>query len=78
MGVEKVAAFIIGGAIGLFILYSLYPGILGTYETLENGTVSGGSTSYFDAAPAGTEAIIGATLVVFSALVLWVMWNELN
>lgn len=67
MGVEKVAAFVIGGAIALYILYSLYPSIIDLFNQID-----------FTNAPAGTEPIIGATLVVFTALVLWVMWNEMG
>lgn len=67
MGAEKVAGFVIGGAIALYILYSLLPSV---FELFGDMT--------FDDAPTGAEPIVGATVVVFVALVLWVMWQEMS
>lgn len=80
MAVKKVAAFVIGGAIALYILFSLLPS---TFELYGNLTESGGynstsGQSYFDVAPTGTEGIVGASLIVFVSLVLFVMYNEMS
>ena len=64
-GAAKVAWFVISGAIALYILYSLLPSIFTLF----------GNISFADA-PTGAEPIVGATVVVFVALVLWLMWKE--
>ena len=66
-GAAKVAGFVIGGAISLYILYSLLPSIFELFGDIE-----------FADAPTGAEPIVGATVVVFVALVLWVMWQEMS
>ena len=66
-GAAKVAGFVISGAIALYILYSLLPSIFDLF-----GNIS------FTNAPTGAEPIVGATVVVFVALVLWVMWQEMS
>lgn len=66
MGVKKVAAFVIAGSIALYILYSLLPSIFSLYAGID-----------FTNAPTGSEPIVGATITIFVALVLWTMWNEM-
>lgn len=77
MSVEKVVGFVIGGAIALYLLYSILPGVFDIFGVLSEETEPDGPT-YFELAPTGAEPIVGATLIVFVALVLWTMYNEFS
>jgi len=68
--------YIVGGIITLLVLFSLTPAVFDQYEVLtdEDGVETG--VSYFDIAPGGVEAAIGAVLTVFFVLVLWNMYKN--
>ena len=79
MGAAKVAGFVIGGAIALYIFYSIIPGLFdlfGEFGTAQYGET--GDQTLYEIGPAGSEALLGATIVVFSALVLYVMYHEFS
>lgn len=76
-GAAKVTGFVIAGAITLYILYSLLPGLFDVFGVLSTNATTNGST-YFELAPTGAEPIVGATIVVFVALVLYVMYEEFS
>lgn len=73
---EAVMDYVIGGIIALLVLFSLAPSVFDQYGVLGNETVSGGTQTYFEAAPAGVEAAVGAVLTIFFVLVLYTMYNE--
>lgn len=63
----KMAGFVIGGVLALYILYSLMPSVFDLYGQIN-----------FTNAPAGTEPLLGATILVFVALVLYRMWVAMS
>ncbi len=73
---EVVMDYVIGGIIALLVLFSLAPSVFDQYEVLGNETVSGGTQTYFEAAPAGVQAAVGGVLTIFFVLVLYTMYNE--
>ena len=68
--------YVIGGIIALLVLFSLAPSVFDQYENLSTGTVDGDTTTYFEAAPPGVEAAVGAVLTIFFVLVLYKMYND--
>ena len=73
---KMVMDYVIGGIIALLVLFSLTPSVFDQYENLSSGTVEGGETTYFEAAPAGVEAAVGAVLTIFFVLVLYKLYND--
>lgn len=74
-GAAKVAGFVIAGAITLYILYSLLPGLFSVFGVLSTNATQNGNT-YLELAPSGAEPIAGAVIIVFVALVLLLMYQE--
>jgi len=62
---DKVMTYVIGGIIGLLILFSLTPSVLDQYNEID-----------FADAPGGVEAAVGAVLTVFFVLVLWKLYKN--
>jgi len=73
---DSVMDYIIGGTLALLVLFSLTPSVLQQYEVLGNETVSGGTQTYFEAAPVGVEAAVGATVIIFFVLVVYNMYKN--
>lgn len=74
---DRVMDYIIGGTLALLVLFSLTPSVLNQYEVLSNQTVSGGTQTYFEAAPIGVEQAVGATLIVFFVLVVYNLYKNI-
>ena len=73
---EAVMNYVIGGIVALLVLFSLAPSVFDQFSELQTGTVSGGEETYFEAAPVGIEAAVGAVLTIFFVLALYTMYNE--
>ena len=73
---DAVMDYVIGGIIALLVLFSLAPSVFDQFEVLGSEEVEGGTQTYFEAAPAGVEAAVGAVLTIFFVLVLYTMYNE--
>jgi len=73
---KAVIGYVVGGTVALLTFFSLLPSVLDQYQILGNETVEGGTDTYFQAAPAGVEAAVGAVLTIFGVLVLWKMYKD--
>jgi len=64
MAVDSVMDYIIGGVIGLLVLFSLAPTVLDQYSQID-----------FSNAPVGVEPAVGAVLTIFFVLILYKMYK---
>jgi len=62
---DNVMDYIIGGVLGLLVLFSLAPTVLDQYSQID-----------FTNAPVGVEQAVGATLIIFFVLVVYTMYKE--
>ena len=68
--------YVIGGIIALLVLFSLAPTVFDQYLALDEAADGDTGPTYFELAPAGIEAVVGAVLTIFFVLVLWKMYND--
>lgn len=76
---KQVMDYIIGGIIGLLVLFSLTPTVLDQYSGLQEDNITVDGVEYnsvFELTPSGVEATVGAVLVIFFVLVLYALYNE--
>lgn len=64
--IDSVMDYIIGGVLGLLVLFSLAPTVLDQYSNID-----------FTSAPVGVEQAVGATLIVFFVLVVYNLYKNI-